>query len=623
MINNEVLEFSAGIPDITGIIQEVSSENVWCFESRHHGSVADGRVVIDFKNPFDPTLDVQRWIVFKADFKRLLYCWLTGIDGRAGSAPSTVLNKYRIVIRFYREMLRRGYESPRLLTSTRSQEIVSNIIFGGARKLEARSAEFVVRVIKDLYAFRRWLSEGLMTDPVPSSVIHKIISETKAGSQWMAPDEPSALLLLSKAIDVVDSLPALVLPRYFKYIDFVKEGAAQGLANRKAMSSFATSRLKNYFRNEELEAAPIKTYLSGYSLDRPADLAVLIKRIQDACFIVLSYTSGFRVSEIRRLSSQSLVYRRHMSGGEYPYINATRSKRKYSALNNSSTIAVDDNPWVVSSGGVAAINVLKDIALPVKERSGLDNLWACHAGNGLWPLIKLSQKPGVPNGAVFNSRLNKFAKFVGLTSDAGWNYRLHTHMGRKHFARFIAKRDRIGLGALAIQYSHASAVSVDISYAMPDREFYRMIKDELSEAMSGVVSSLVQTDERNIFTVGGEKIKKVVERFRGISITNLESKRLLTSGAMIHPCQWGYCYYEKASSSCQGGVMPNPIERSPEVCAGCRNFIATPEHAVWWREFMEDSNKVLSLAGVPQQLRAVVSKRISMAKEILDVIEEK
>jgi hypothetical protein len=196
-------------------------------------------------------------------------------------------------------------------------------------------------------------------------------------------------------------------------------------------------------------------------------------------------------------------------------------------------------------------------------------------------------------------------------------------MGRKHFARFIAKRDRTGLGALAIQYSHASAVSVDISYAMPDREFYRMIKDELSEAMSSVVNSLVQTDERNIFTVGGEKIKKVVERFRGISITTLESKRLLTSGAMIHPCQWGYCYYEKASSSCQGGVMPNPIERSPEVCAGCRNFIATPEHAVWWREFMEDSNKVLSLAGVPQQLRAVVSKRISMAREILDVIEEK
>jgi len=208
-----------------------------------------------------------------------------------------------------------------------------------------------------------------------------------------------------------------------------------------------------------------------------------------------------------------------------------------------------------------------------------------------------------------------------LTALDGWKFKLHSHMGRKHFARFVVKRDRGALGDLAIQYSHATAVSVDISYAMPDGEFKRLVYEELAEAMDSVVEDLSGLSESQVYSASMADGSSRIQKFLGRVLRDSDVKRLLAAGTKLIPCQWGYCLYDEKSSACQGGrELPNPINRSPDICSSCSNFHATPVHYLWWEEYRQDSLRVLSWSGMPEQVVKVVKARLDKAVEVLDVI---
>lgn len=602
---------------LSGLIDTKFSDEAWRFNYDGGHAVVDKSVVIDFtricrenNGITDPEAIV--------DIKRMAYCWLKGVDGRDFIGPSSVRNKVRIISRFYRAVLAEGKEKICLLTSKAVEHILFDHFMKGKSKLNSRTVGQIMTVVRDLYIFRDWLEDGLRNDPFPELTRKRIVCELGEGVRWSAPDEPSVLLLLSGSLDVIRDLPDLVIPKYREYIAAVSQANLLGLDTKKRVAAYVKGVMERRENTTTVIREPMRKLLSCYNLDRPADLALLIKRIQDACFVVLSYTSGFRASELRRIGSDSLVTRRHINGSEYPYLIARRSKRRYSALNNSSGGDRDINPWIISPGGVEAYKVLVEIAEPVRARSGVDNLWACYAGNGLWPLRKITQKVSVPDAATFNARLNKLARFLGLTEEAGWKHKLHTHMGRKHFARFIVKRDRRGLGALALQYSHTSAISVDISYAMPDVEFRRLVEEELSSVMDTVLKELSEVKDEEMYhsVKGGQSIKAV----RGTLLKERDAKKLISSGTLIVPCQWGYCHYESSKSACEGGELPNPANRCPDVCSSCANFFVSPNQAVWWKEYLDDSKKILKLSSLPKQTKELVESRAHKATEILNVI---
>ncbi|WP_313037765.1 hypothetical protein [Stutzerimonas nitrititolerans] len=506
--------------------------------------------------------------------------------------------------------------TPKLVRSLVSEEI---ICVGKTDEVKAASANNYISIVRQLFILSKWLEGGLSKDPYPSLMRDGVVSKLRPAAYWSAPEEPMALLLVRKAIEVVRELPREVLPKYLAYIQAVNDANDMGLDKKKAVSNFAQKVLDG----ERFSDTPVLGgLLNSYNASRPADLARLIKRIQEACFIIIAFTSGPRVSEIRRLNSKSLMYRRHINGEEYPFIFAKRSKRKYSHISKSSAPAGEsDDPWILSPAGVEAFQTLVSISRPIKERSGIDNLWACYSGNGLWPLRRKTTTVSITSSGRFNERLNSFADFVGLTALDGWKFKLHSHMGRKHFARFVVKRDRGALGDLAIQYSHATAVSVDISYAMPDGEFKRLVYEELAEAMDAVVEDLSGLSESQVYSASMADGSSRIQKFLGRVLRDSDVKRLLAAGTKLIPCQWGYCLYDEKSSACQGGrELPNPINRSPDICSSCSNFHATPVHYLWWEEYRQDSLRVLSWSGMPEQVVKVVKARLDKAVEVLGVI---
>lgn len=602
------------IREISDMHKDRELDSIWSFIVDPGTEPTESPVVIDFERLYLSIGGLEKGVVIN-DLKQMTRCWIGGLDGRRKNSPRTALNKVRVIARFYCGVHKEGIEKLSLLTPKKVENILVNHILPASKVKNIRTASFIFSVVRDLYLFSSWLEDGLTKDPLSFSIRSRLLSGLQYGKRWSAPDEPSSLLLLKKAMDVLEILPDLVLPRLKIYAQAVIEANSFGLDSKKRVSNYAVEKLSEGGASKLTDIAGQPDSYCALSLSKPAHLALLVKRLQDACFIVLTYTSGFRVSELRRMTSKSLIWREHINGEKYPYLIARRSKRRYSALDNSSGGQDDNNPWILSPGGVRAFSVLTEIASLVKERSGVDNVWACYSGNGLWPLRTAVKKVSIPSSGAFNLRLNKFARFAGLTNDTGWNYKLHTHMGRKHFARFVVKRDRSGLGALALQYSHVTPTSVDISYAMPDLEFRRLIQDELAEVMNDVVADLSRQNPVNLFNSKGRS-----KRFFGSAVRGVDVKRLISQGLILIPCQWGYCDYERTLSACAGGELPNPVRRTPEICSSCPNFIAGSVHAQWWEEYLSDSDKILSLSAIPKQVKEILKARSAKARDILKII---
>jgi hypothetical protein len=94
--------------------------------------------------------------------------------------------------------------------------------------------------------------------------------------------------------------------------------------------------------------------------------------------------------------------------------------------------------------------------------------------------------------------------------------------------------------------------------------------------------------------------------------------RLIDEGVTLAPCDWGYCVYAQAFSACGGdSAGPNPVERAPDVCGKCTNFVVTERHRSWWEERVRDASVFLSHQGLTGQSIAVIERRRDTAEQIL------
>jgi hypothetical protein len=232
----------------------------------------------------------------------------------------------------------------------------------------------------------------------------------------------------------------------------------------------------------------------------------------------------------------------------------------------------------------------------------------------------------VAPGAILNRHLNEFARFAGLADRTGWHGRLHSHMGRKACARFIAKRDRTALADLAIQFGHLSPHVTDACYGQPDSEYRRLIGEELAGQMQEVATELAGLDVTvsytNMDTGQLDTVRRRATRFLGEMRSALDVRRLLTAGVHLVPCDWGMCIYRQETSLCEGTREgPSAERRSPNVCRKCLNFVATPKHLPFWRRRIGDCRRVLAHRGLPEQTKSLVEQRLAEALDVVTKIQ--
>jgi hypothetical protein len=338
------------------------------------------------------------------------------------------------------------------------------------------------------------------------------------------------------------------------------------------------------------------------------DIHALIERIYDACFVVIAWLVGARVSEILGLKAGCIERHVGVDGQEVTYLHG----RIYKMATGDGG---QPHRWIAPEPVVRVVDVLERLSAPLRKKLGTGKLWLLTRDPTL-----LRQPIGIPHSGAFGVRLNSsFRTMLDLPLHQGRPWHLNAHQGRKTFARFIGKRDRTGLHALQEHLGHVSRIMTDTAYVGTDFELAELISDEILKETRAALEDLLTASN-----LSGHAGRMIASRspFRGRTrdgnIGEYVDFILKDSGMVLGVCDWGYCLYRRENSTCQGDDHgPNPVLRTQSAGARCANFAVSERHRAVWDDRRLRNAQLLEHPALDDESRNLAQERIIECDRIL------
>jgi integrase len=524
--------------------------------------------------------------------------------------PSSVLN-YFLTLRFLvRWMDQEGLarfadlDAPALL---QFQRWLTELPMARPSKRSAATIQRHLYLFTYLYRFRGELDDGLQIDPFPGSSHHQAAGDHEGLHRpWPYTPDPVALALLQAAVDIVTR----DAPQVLQAREIYRQAAA------------AAASLEGYAHTGRATRALRRTSTAQPGIEPPvpsvAELVLRIDMLYAACYVILSYLVGPRVSEILHLRA-GCVQRHEGGAADTPVTVIVGAIFKRQP-------GYDGRPheWVAPPVAVQAVSVLEALSAEHRAVSARDELWLRRRrGNGAteWYHVHPEELEIASHQRV-STQLLRFGTWLGLThQDRPW--KLTTHQGRKTFARFAALRDRSCLFALAQHLGHRERAQTDHGYVGCDYRLAQEINAEILEQSVAAWEHMLATPG-----LGGRAGAEIVAkrpRFRGSRMKqDLKSyaRLLVDAGLVLGVCDWGFCVYREEHSACLGNAAgPNPARREPSTCARCKNFAVSAQHRPYWLEQARRCERLLNEPALPLQSLRIVRERLNEATLLLRAID--
>jgi integrase len=471
-------------------------------------------------------------------------------------------------------------------------------------------------VLSYLYRLRDELGDGLLVDPFVGRSPRQ--QAGALGAAHFGPYTPDAI----------------AVPLIQQSIEFLESGAIDVLRAREAYADTMAGALTHIAKNNNCNASvldalariPIHTPRGLQRIFRIQDLSDLIDMLYAACFVVIAYLVGARVSEILHLNA-GCVESRATAGIE----GATSIEvMKGTVFKHDSGYYGRPHEWVIPKVAIHAVSVLEALSAPNRARAGRSEVWLRarsktrtmgatewqHVATGRYPLRIITD-------AAITHSLHRYTRWLNLplTDDKPW--RLTAREGRKTFARFAALRDRTCLYALAQHLGHRERAMTDTGYAGTDYALEREIRTEVLEQSVAAWEHMLSTPE-----LGGRAGREILAKrpqFRGVRMkSELKSyaRTIVEGGLVLGICDYGYCVYRQPYSACRGTPAgPNPVYREPSTCARCLNFAVSTPHRSYWLEQSRRCQAFLEEPALPTQTLKIARERLEEARAVLRSID--
>lgn len=464
-------------------------------------------------------------------------------------------------------------------------------------------------LLKNLYLQAPKIGEGILIDPFPGQNPNQAIGGGRIQKETgpYTPDE-IAISLISSAIRLIgtpaDDIIALRNIAQQTYDEFIHRGLSQtkaGITTGKQIEGYAFSTLDD----EELpwrEVMPAST----------KEVRQLVDRIVDACFIVIAYLAGLRISEILNLTPGCVIEVPSGDGSEhFTYLEGRLFK---TAPQQEGT----PHLWIAPEPVVRAITVMEQISEPYRRLSSRPELFQTMSSSGL---IGPKAAIATPTTATWNNRLSHlFAPFIQLPHYQGEAWRITSHQGRKTFARFVGKRDRTGLHALQKHLGHVTRVMTDEGYVGTDFVLDELVDRQTLHETHDALAALL-TSRR----LAGPAGRTIAARspFRGRTIDKDVSSYatwvLNETDMRLGVCDWGFCVYRRETAACRGNERgPNPTLRTESVCLGCKNFSVTDRHVSFWETRLARNTALLTREDLDPVSRDLAQTRVEETRQLLE-----
>jgi integrase len=599
-------------PDTTISTRSVWRDNIWHLDDPPPGAkVRDFSIVWDFAI-CDSRFTDHRWATWYAGAKTFL--WSLQVDPPPGSVRIRnatmvgVFKRLKVLIRWMAKEGHRGFGDLDRAGSDRFLEYVGRRRTRAGKPIDDRT----IFTYRDLLA--RLDRQGARYPSIatlePLSGISRGYPPVRSGLPYTpdaiaVPLVSGALRLLGTPANDVIALQALA--------QSAQDGAlAKGMSYDR--SRFVVLEAIRPFRFSTLpgEAAPWQ----DAPVTSTKQVRFLVQRLYEACFVVISYLVGPRVSEILGLQPGCIEHRPAAGGDErFAYLVGRIYKM-------ASSPGGKEHRWPAPPAVERAIAVMETLSEPLRKRSGRPELWllSSHAG-----LLGPNALIHLPVTEVIINRLNRFfAPFIGLPDHAGEPWRLTTHQGRKTFARFVGKRDRTGLHALQHHLGHVSRVMTDRSYVGTDFQLNELIDEQAQEETRAALEELLTATR--LSGKGGRLIASR-SQFRGRTLDGdvraYVDFLMAETDLRLGVCDWGYCVYRMESSACFGNEKgPNPVLRTQSTCVGCANFAVSAKHRPVWEARRARNAALLEHLALDPVSREMATTRIAECDGILAELDK-
>jgi hypothetical protein len=588
----------------------VCSDHIWHLDGHRPGANrSDFSLDWGFALADDSRFSDPQWTGWREAAK--LFLWSLKLDpppGRRNVHESTIVSVFKALRMLIRWMAEQGCRSFADLDRDGCDRFMATMAQrpgrGSSRTLKTGTLHAYANLLTRLYLQGAKFPEVAIADPFPG-VAPQFVRRDRG---WL-PYTPDAVAvpLVSAALRLIgrpaDDIIALQTMAQTAYDDALAEGISQtkaGFIVTDAIAPFTFATLPG--EETAWHEAPVTS---------TKQVRYLADRIYDACFVVISYLVGARVSEILGLQTGCIEQHPSDDGGEnFAYL----SGRIYKTARGDDGEA---HRWVAPAPVERAILVMERLTARVRAQSERSDLFLVMASTGL---VGPAARINLPIVLTIISRLNnQFAPFIGLPDHEGEPWHLNTHQGRKTFARFVGKRDRTGLHALQAHFGHVTRAMTDRGYVGTDFTLDDLIdrhaQEETRAALEEVLTATALAGKggrmiaaRSLFR--GRTRDGDVQAYAGFLMEETDLR--------LGVCDWGYCVYRVETAACFGDERgPNPVLRTESTCLSCANFTVTTRHRPVWQARRDRNAGLLDQPGLDPVSRRLAETLIAECDRIL------
>jgi len=563
-----------------------------------------------FEMPDGSRFDEDRWRHLREVTK--LFLWSLHGDpppGRQSVALRTLATHGHRLRTILRWMARNGLDRWRQLDRRMIERLFADLSRRPGKRgsgLSASTGHAYVGMLRAFHAQRSKLPDAPSAAAPPLADLCRWHDER----QWPYTPDTIAVPLLSAALRLIgapaDAIIAMRDEAQVRYDQAIGEGFG---------SAAGKGRVRKYLRRsppvemrsgapEVLTTCPIETFNAW------------VARIYDACFVTIAYLVGARASEILGLESGCLEWATGEHGERYAYV--VGAIRKGAPGNDGLP-----HRWIAPDPVIRAIEVLERLSAPWRESDGRPLLWLQQAAPGsALRSSRLTTQPFSVNAV--NERLNlRFAPLISLPEHEGKRWRLASHQGRKTFARFVGRRDRTGLAALAKHLGHVTRAMTDRSYVGTDFELTELVDGHAAAETRAALEELLVAPQ-----LAGKAGRALAARspFRGRTrsgdLDAYISELLAETDMRLGVCDWGYCLYRRETSACLGSERePNPVLRTQGTCSTCANFVVSEKHRAVWEARLARNRALLGRLDLDPESRALAEERVAESSRIVAALD--
>jgi integrase len=558
-------------------------DEVWDFTNEDENparSHTDTRICWSFRTPQGVLFTSPRFKSLLTGLKQFIYALRWHPIDSAPLAVSALICTFRRAQRFVHHLL--AYPTPVLrfkdVLPHHCEDYIEEVLSCG---LSASYKYHCLNILAKLFFYRRVMKDGLVIEPLKGESAHRMAGYTRASqleSQTQIIPDDILTPLVRAALEYVD-----------RFADYLLDACEciEGIRERHRWFGVWARR---YVHKHASAAYGLDGSKFENGLRSLRHLNKELCYLQTACFVLIAFMTGMRLSELLSLREGCCETEAEPGQVDLVWLRSRVFKMQGVPKGRSAR-------WLGGPICARAVRVLERLGKRVRLRVGIGSLWVPV------PAAKRPRPKKPFQARTIRVRLKHFVRMLGLKDSSGRAFHIHPHMFRRTFARHVVRYDTTNLLALKEHFKHISLSMTDY-YVGSDLELWTLMMEEEEKLLFESFDKALRADR--MAGPGGVRLKRTIDEaiaegrlpreFRGEAGDHLRKemiRNLVESGQRVYPCAASnYCWFRPESALCTQGNHPLLKRCNPGACT---NSIITLEHKPHWEKVQRDCEDLMQL----------------------------